>query len=113
MIEEALARLRARDPAESAGVQGTGLGAGLAEQGVGFAAVGGPLERRWHQALAELAQCVRPLGGGAPVLNEGGVYAGAWLESTGTISAEVLARFALPWPATRNCCSPPTGARTA
>ncbi|WP_199035427.1 MGH1-like glycoside hydrolase domain-containing protein [Glycomyces salinus] len=94
MIEEALARLRAGDPAERAGVQGTGLGAGLADQGVGFAAVGGPLERRWHQALAELDQCVRPLGGGAPVLNEGGVYAGAWLESTGTISAEVLARFA-------------------
>lgn len=98
MIEEALARLRAGDPAVRAGVRGTGLGAGLAEQGVGFAAVGGPLEQRWHQALAELARCLRPLGGGDPVLNEGGVYAGAWLESTGTINAEVLARFA-PGPA--------------
>ena len=98
MIQEALARLRTGDPAARAGVRETGLGPGLAEQGVGFAAIGGPLEERWHQALSELARCLRPLGGRPAVLNEGGVYAGAWLESTGTINAEVLARFA-PGPA--------------
>ncbi|WP_051703922.1 hypothetical protein [Glycomyces sp. NRRL B-16210] len=93
-IEEALARLRAGDASERARITGTGLASGLAEAGVGFAAVGGPVEERWHQALSELAQCIRPLGGSAPVLDEGGVYAGAWIESTGTINAEVLARFA-------------------
>ncbi|WP_051393289.1 MGH1-like glycoside hydrolase domain-containing protein [Glycomyces arizonensis] len=93
-IEKALSRLRAGDPVSRAGLGGTGLGTELAAQGVGFAAVGGPIEERWHRALAELAQCVRPLGGGAPVLNEGGVYAGAWIESTGTVNAEALARFA-------------------
>ncbi|WP_460497671.1 MGH1-like glycoside hydrolase domain-containing protein [Glycomyces tarimensis] len=92
--EEALVRLRTGDPVARAGIDGTGLGAELAEAGVGFAAVGGPLEARWHQALAELAQCIRPLDDSAPVLNEGGVYAGSWIESTGTINAEVLARFA-------------------
>ncbi|WP_051815608.1 MGH1-like glycoside hydrolase domain-containing protein [Glycomyces tenuis] len=93
-IEAALSRLRAGDPVSRSGIAGSGLGAELTAAGVGFAAVGGPLEERWHRALAELEQCVRPLAGGAPVLNEGGVYAGAWLESTGTINAEVLARFA-------------------
>lgn len=93
-IEEALVRLRKSDPPARAGIEGSRLGAELAGEGVAFAAVGGPLENRWYQALAELAQCVRSLDGSAPVLNEGGVYAGAWIESTGTINAEVLARFA-------------------
>jgi len=78
LIDDALAQLR-----------GTPL-----SLGVGFAAVGGPLEARWRQAVDELAQCIRPLAGSAPVLNEGGVYHGAWIESTGTINAELLARFA-------------------
>src|SRR5690606_17431326 len=37
--------------------------------------------------------CIRPIAD-APVLNEGGVYDGCWLESTGTINTDVLARFA-------------------
>ena len=77
-IDDALARLRAAPPA----------------LGVGFAAVGGPLEARWRQAVDELEQCIRPISGSAPVLNEGGVYHGAWIESTGSINAELLARFA-------------------
>ncbi|GAB3227535.1 hypothetical protein GCM10027447_18760 [Glycomyces halotolerans] len=93
-IGRALARLRTSDPASRAGIEGTGLADELAGNGIGFAAVGGPLTERWHQAIAELAQCVRSLAGSAPVLNEGGVYAGSWIESTGTINAEVLARFA-------------------
>ncbi|WP_345751126.1 MGH1-like glycoside hydrolase domain-containing protein [Microbacterium rhizophilus] len=97
--DEARRRLREGDPIARAGIGSSPLGAELADQGVRFAAVGGPLEDRWHAALAELAQCIRPLdpahpGGGAPVLNEGGVYHGAWIESTGTINTEVLTRFA-------------------
>jgi len=67
----------------------------LSAQGVGFAAVGGPLHERWQRAVAELEQCVWREDAASPaVLSEGGVYAGSWLESTGTISAEVLTRFA-------------------
>lgn len=91
--ESALARLRAADPVARAGLAGTPLGEGLAGPGVRFAAVGGPLEDRWHQALAELGGCIRSFGG-PPVLSEGGVYHGTWLESTATISTEVLTRFA-------------------
>ncbi|WP_309069788.1 hypothetical protein, partial [Microbacterium sp.] len=93
-IEDALARLRATDPVHRAGIPSSPLAAELTRNRVRFAAVGGPLEDRWHAALGELARCIRPLDGGAPVLNEGGVYHGAWIESTGTISTEVLARFA-------------------
>ena len=60
---------------------------------VRFAAVGGPLEAAWRQAVAELARCIVPLDDDTPVLNEGGVYAGSWMESTATINAEVLDRF--------------------
>lgn len=91
---EALRGLRASKPNERAGIAGSALGAELDAAGIRFTAVGGPLEDRWHAALAELDRCIRPLLDSAPVLNEGGVYHGAWLESTGTINVEVLARFA-------------------
>lgn len=87
-LDDALARLRAQR--HSGGLVAEGLRAA----GVGFAAGGGPLEARWLQAVAELEECIRPLAGSAPVLNEGGVYLGSWLESTGTINAELLSRFA-------------------
>ncbi|MCL1840624.1 MAG: hypothetical protein FWF75_02580, partial [Propionibacteriaceae bacterium] len=68
---------------------------GLGQAGVGLVAGGTPLERRWNQAIRELAACVRPLADAAdPVLWEGGDYPGAWIESTGTIETEVLDRFA-------------------
>jgi len=71
------------------------VGAGLRQAGVGFVADGGRAEARWRQALAELDGCVRPVGDSqGPILCEGGGYPGAWIESTGTISTEVLARFA-------------------
>ena len=92
MIEDALARLRARELAVSGGP----LRDGLVAEGVGFAALGGPLEARWDQALVELDSCIRPLssGDGSPVLTEGPAYPGTWIESTGSISTEVLTRFA-------------------
>ena len=70
------------------------IGAGFAAAGVRFAAIGGPLDQRWRQAVAELAGCVRVVGDGQPILCEGGVYPGAWIESTATICTEVLDRFA-------------------
>lgn len=91
---DVLRRLRASNPGDRAGIADTALGAEISRSGVRFAASGGPLEKRWHSAIAELDRCIRPLDGGAPVLNEGGVYHGCWLESTGTINVEVLARFA-------------------
>lgn len=91
-IDDALARLRAAD----LGALPDGpLRAGLEEAGIRFVADGGPLEARWHQAVAELHGSIRPLGGtGEPVLTEGGPYPGTWIESTGSISSEVLTRFA-------------------
>lgn len=92
-IENALSRLEA----SGAGDETTAgpLAAGLARTGVAFAAVGGRLEERWNRALVELDGCIAPLTDGGPaVLWEGGPYPGAWLESTATINAELLDRFA-------------------
>lgn len=93
-IDDALARMRG----------GTALGGladgplreGLVASGIAFGATGGPLEERWRQAVSELAGCIRVLDGGidSPVLVEGGVYPGTWIEGTSSISAEVLTRFA-------------------
>lgn len=87
-------RLRGAHPARDAGIDGTPLGVALDAAGVRFAASSGPLERRWLDALDQLSRCIRPLLDGVPVLNEGGVYRGCWIESTGTINTEVLGRFA-------------------
>ncbi|TXN30905.1 MGH1-like glycoside hydrolase domain-containing protein [Lacisediminihabitans profunda] len=88
-IDDALARLRS-----SAAVGDGPVPDGMRTAGVRFAAIGGPLEKRWNQALVELAECIRPLAGSSAVLNEGGVYLGSWIESTATINAELLSRFA-------------------
>lgn len=104
VIDDALARLRETDAVARAGIAADGpLGAGVRAAGLGFAAVGAGLdgagldgaglEDRWHQAIAELDTCIAPTGG-AELLHEGGVYRGAWLESTATINAEILDRFA-------------------
>ncbi|WP_125777346.1 MGH1-like glycoside hydrolase domain-containing protein [Antribacter gilvus] len=52
------------------------------------------LESAWHLAWSDVGACVRPLGDSLPVLTEGGPYPGAWLESTASVSTEVLAMFA-------------------
>jgi len=87
-IDQALARLRSWNA-----VGDDPVPAGIRAEGVRFSAIGGPLEARWHQALAELAACIHPLAGSPAVLNEGGVYLGTWIESTGTINAELLSCF--------------------
>jgi len=89
LIDDALARLRSAQPV------GNGpIATGFATAGVSFVAIGGRLEHRWNQAVSELELCVRPIGDSSPVLNEGGVYHGSWIESTATINSEILSRFA-------------------
>jgi len=54
----------------------------------------GQLDKVHAEALARLSRCVAADPEGEPMLLEGGVYRGCWLESTGTINAELLTRFA-------------------
>ncbi|WP_214628814.1 MGH1-like glycoside hydrolase domain-containing protein [Paenibacillus agaridevorans] len=62
--------------------------------GVAFAASSGQLEETHGNAMRSLLSCIVPTGAsGTPILHEGGVYRGCWLESTGTINAELLSRF--------------------
>lgn len=93
-LDDALHRVRAHDLPSA--LRAGPLREGLVAGGVAFAALGGPLEARWREALAELDSCVRALGDGTgpAVLTEGPAYPGTWIESTGSISAEVLTRFA-------------------
>lgn len=63
------------------------------QSGVRFAAASGELEKVYYKALRRLFDCIAPTGGSEPILQEGGVYLGCWLESTGTINAELLSRF--------------------
>jgi len=61
--------------------------------GVRFAASGGRLETAYYTALEKLLACIVPMNGSDPILQEGGIYLGCWLESTGTINAELLSRL--------------------
>ncbi|PYY26588.1 MGH1-like glycoside hydrolase domain-containing protein [Paenibacillus illinoisensis] len=63
------------------------------ESGVRFAASGGGLEQAYYAAIEKLLACIVPMRSGDPVLQEGGIYLGCWLESTGTINAELLSRL--------------------
>ncbi len=92
-LDDAVQLLRARPAAAGAGLRPGALQDGLDSSGTAFAAVGGPLGERWSRAILELDACISSAGTSS-VLSEGGVYHGTWLESTGTISAEVLSRFA-------------------
>ncbi|PAD32629.1 MGH1-like glycoside hydrolase domain-containing protein [Paenibacillus sp. 7523-1] len=63
------------------------------DSGVRFAASGGGLEQAYYAAIEKLLACIVPMSSGDPVLQEGGIYLGCWLESTGTINAELLSRL--------------------
>ena len=63
------------------------------ENGVRFWASDPKMVVQYKKAVSELATCIRAPNGGAEILQEGGVYFGCWLESTGTINAELLSRF--------------------
>lgn len=61
--------------------------------GIKFAASSGQLEEVYYSALENLLTCIVPLEDQQLMLQEGGVYPGCWLESTGTISSELLSRL--------------------
>lgn len=63
------------------------------QSGVVFAASSQQMEDVYYSGLHKLLDCIVPVDRGHLVLQEGGVYRGSWLESTGTISAERLSRF--------------------
>lgn len=65
----------------------------FARSGVKFAASGGTLENAYYSAVYKLPDCLSRESNGSLTLQEGGVYKGCWLESTGTINAELLSRF--------------------
>lgn len=58
-----------------------------------FTAESSALSRVYEQAIAGLLQCIKPTLTARPILHEGGIYYGCWLESTGTINTELLTRF--------------------
>lgn len=61
--------------------------------GVKFVSSSERFEDVYYSAARKLLDCIVATRGGAPVLHEGGAYPGTWLESTGTINAELLSRF--------------------
>jgi hypothetical protein len=92
-----LERLRQLDTDERVGAPGKESDEAVLSEwkrsGVRFAASSGQLENVYYKALRRLLDCIVPTFGRGPILHEGGVYRGAWLESTGTINAELLSRF--------------------
>ncbi len=91
-----LHRLRSIDVADRIGdldASGDALLAEWQSSGVRFASSSEALERQYYRAIGELFSCIRPAGTAEPILHEGGIYLGCWLESTGTINAELLSRF--------------------
>jgi len=92
-----LDRLRGIDIINKTGVHGTETGQALhaefVRSGVKFAVGPELLENVYYAALGKLADCVKPNAQGRSILQEGGVYFGCWLESTGTINTEILSRF--------------------
>lgn len=61
--------------------------------GVKFAGSSRRMEEQYYRAVGELIGCIKPMVGKPAILQEGGVYLGCWIESTGTINAELLSRF--------------------
>ncbi len=97
MTNALLARLRATDISDRIGALEHPWEAALVEEwqraDVRFAASSPEMEDQYYRALRELLMCIKPTLDERPILNEGGIYYGCWLESTGTINAELLSRF--------------------
>ncbi|MCI3923576.1 hypothetical protein MO973_25450 [Paenibacillus sp. TRM 82003] len=95
--EQVLSRLRGLTVEEELGALGKPSDVALREEwirnGAAFATTGGRLERTYYDALRKLFDCIVPTLGEEPILHEGGIYLGCWLESTGTINNELLSRF--------------------
>ncbi|UQZ33147.1 hypothetical protein C2I18_06000 [Paenibacillus sp. PK3_47] len=96
-MKELLERLRGLDTAAVVGELGKLSDEQVLQEWVGsgvkFAASSGRLEDVYYNAVRKLLDCIVPDQQGTPVLHEGGAYHGTWLESTGTINAELLSRF--------------------
>lgn len=97
MTSAVLARMRATDISDRIGALEHPWEAALIEEWQGadvrFAASSPEMEDQYYRALRELLMCIKPTLDDRPILNEGGIYYGCWLESTGTINAELLSRF--------------------
>jgi hypothetical protein len=95
--EDLLQKLRNIDTANKVGALDRPGDAVVLEEfmgsGVKFTAASDQMEARFYQAVRELIQCIKPTFDTRPILNEGGIYYGCWLESTGTINTELLSRF--------------------
>lgn len=90
-MSDLLTRLRGIDLHDEFG--NNPLGDVWAQSGVRFVARSERYTSRYYQAVRELFECIKPAADDEPILHEGGVYHGCWLESTGTINTELLARF--------------------
>jgi hypothetical protein len=90
---ELLERLRSEDRSARTLAVGGAVRDQWQRSGVRFVASDPMMEARYDAAQAELASCIRAVADEPAILNEGGAYPGCWLESTGTISAELLSRF--------------------
>lgn len=86
-------RLRSTDVGRRTALHDDAILAEFARSGVRFAASSPQMEARYYDAVRELVSCIKPTSGAQAILNEGGIYLGCWLESTGTINAELLSRF--------------------
>lgn len=97
MTEALLARLRATDVSDKLGpldhVWEQGLRDEWRQADVRFVCSAPHMENQYVRAVRELFMCIKPTLDERAMLNEGGIYYGCWLESTGTINAELLARF--------------------
>jgi hypothetical protein len=78
-------RLRSRKPASSRPE--------WSASGVKFVCTEPALEAQFDRAVGELFACIKVPFGDKLILQEGGIYLGCWLESTGTINAELLSRY--------------------
>jgi hypothetical protein len=92
MIEAAAEEAR-KLAGSAAGLEAEAFFEGLAGTGLAFSSSAKGLQAKFHKALGLLSTCVLPSPSGKPMLIEGGVYRGCWLESTATIGAQTLSRF--------------------
>lgn len=97
MSHALLAALRATDVAAKVGPLAKPAHAALLEEwqrsGTRFVSSAENLTARYYDAVRELFDCIAPAADETPILHEGGIYHGCWLESTGTINTELLGRF--------------------
>lgn len=97
MSHPLLTALRALDVADKVGPLAKPADAALLAEwqrsGVRFVSSADQLTSRYYDAVRELFDCIAPAADETPILHEGGIYHGCWLESTGTINAELLSRF--------------------